>query len=361
MQEKNTNTTKGLVSIIIPVYNVEKYLRECIQSAIEQTYNNIEVILVDDGSPDDCPQVCDEYASLDHRVRTVHQDNRGLSAARNTGLAAAKGEYIYFLDSDDFIREDAIQTLIEEADGKGLDVVVFDALVTGEDGRVDESNRYYIRDGRYDVVDEGKTLFAEMLRNFSYKSSVPLLFIRHSCLINNNLSFYEGILHEDELFTFLLLMQCNRTGHLPKTLYYRRMRSDSIMTSPSTENNFLGYLCVFGEMVNFYRQHYFSAVVDEAVRSHIVEKFNTTYSRYIRLSKIKRAKNEIYKKQLFLLMRTSGICSGMRIVLYCLYQRLYKIYCDLGLVRITRFVKYVSRNGRCWISRLHAHVDGKHM
>lgn len=92
---------KDLISIIVPVYKVEKYLRRCIQSIICQTYSNIEIILVDDGSPDRCPEICDEYASKDERIKVIHQENKGVSAARNAGLDAAKGEYVAFVDSDD--------------------------------------------------------------------------------------------------------------------------------------------------------------------------------------------------------------------------------------------------------------------
>jgi glycosyltransferase involved in cell wall biosynthesis len=101
-----------LISVIIPVYNVELYLKQCIDSVINQTYKNLEIILVDDGSPDNCPQICDDYAKQVNRIVVIHQKNQGLSAARNTGLDVCKGDFIYFLDSDDFIRENAIENLM---------------------------------------------------------------------------------------------------------------------------------------------------------------------------------------------------------------------------------------------------------
>ena len=94
---------KSLVSVIIPVYNVEHYLCQCIDSVLAQTYTNLEIILVDDGSPDGCPQICDEYAAKDKRIVVIHKGNGGLSDARNAGLNICKGEYIYFIDSDDII------------------------------------------------------------------------------------------------------------------------------------------------------------------------------------------------------------------------------------------------------------------
>lgn len=104
---------KSLVSVIIPIYNVERYLRQCIDSVLAQTYTNLEIILVDDGSPDGCPQICDEYAAKDKRIIVIHKENGGLSDARNAGLDICKGDYIYFLDSDDYIGNDTISNLYQ--------------------------------------------------------------------------------------------------------------------------------------------------------------------------------------------------------------------------------------------------------
>ena len=92
-----------MISVIVPVYKVEEYLSECIESILAQTYEDFELILVDDGSPDKCPRICDEYAVKDTRIRVIHQDNGGLSVARNTGISEAKGEWLVFVDSDDFV------------------------------------------------------------------------------------------------------------------------------------------------------------------------------------------------------------------------------------------------------------------
>lgn len=101
------------VSIIVPVYNVEKYLDRCMQSLLNQTLSDIEIIMVDDGSPDRCPQMCDEYAAKDRRVRVIHKENGGLGLARNTGLDAATGEYVAFVDSDDFTSVEAYENLLK--------------------------------------------------------------------------------------------------------------------------------------------------------------------------------------------------------------------------------------------------------
>ena len=102
---------KPLISVIVPIYNVEKYLPQCIESILRQTYTNLEIILVDDGSPDSCPQICDDYAAKDSRIKVIHQANSGVSAARNSGLKIAKGKYIGFIDGDDYIEPDMYEYL----------------------------------------------------------------------------------------------------------------------------------------------------------------------------------------------------------------------------------------------------------
>lgn len=113
-----------LISIVIPVYGVEKYLDKCVESVIKQTYHNIEVILVDDGSPDACPEMCDRWAKKDPRIKVIHQRNMGLGPARNTGIDAAQGEYIGFVDSDDWIQPEMYQRLVEEAQKSTADIVI---------------------------------------------------------------------------------------------------------------------------------------------------------------------------------------------------------------------------------------------
>ena len=116
----------SLVSIIVPVYNVEPYIETCIQSLIRQTMGNIEVILVDDGSTDRSGELCDQYAEADERIRVIHKQNGGLSSARNAGISAAKGEYLLFVDSDDYVSASLVEKTVSCAEQNQADVVVFD-------------------------------------------------------------------------------------------------------------------------------------------------------------------------------------------------------------------------------------------
>lgn len=128
--------TEGLVSVVLPIYNVERYLERSIKSVVDQTYINLEILLIDDGSPDNCAEICDKWAEKDSRIKVIHKKNAGLGMARNTGIENAVGEYIYFLDSDDYIALDTIEKCYLLAKGKDADIVTFGCNNVGSDGRI---------------------------------------------------------------------------------------------------------------------------------------------------------------------------------------------------------------------------------
>ena len=219
-----------MVSVIIPVYNVEKYLAECVDSVLCQTYTDYEVILVDDGATDSSGQICDDYARKDPRIRVIHQPNGGLSAARNTGLNAARGEYIYFLDSDDYITSDALEYMVATAEQAQADVVFFDGFVFFDECEDDGNASRYVRRSCYPSA-AGREMLQQLLHKEEYRTAVPLMLFRTAYLIQNDLHFWEGIIHEDELFTFLVYNADGTVAHCHKQLYARRIRPASIMTS----------------------------------------------------------------------------------------------------------------------------------
>lgn len=135
------------ISVIIPVYKVEKFIHACVDSVLQQTYENLEVILVDDGSPDQCPAICDQYAAQDTRIRVIHQENQGVSVARNTGIAAITGDYVMYLDSDDFLKPDYCEKMLLALEKTGADIAVgeidtvdeFGNKISGDDYHISES------------------------------------------------------------------------------------------------------------------------------------------------------------------------------------------------------------------------------
>lgn len=183
------------VSIIIPIYNVERYLDECIQSVLSQSYRDLEIILVDDVSPDGCPKMCDEYALKDSRIKVVHRGkNGGLSAARNSGLKVAVGEYVYFLDSDDKLFPHSIASLVAFAKKyPGVDLVQGNIEIQGKHSHYSD---VLSKQPEYISYNGGT-------RTPIYISCPVTAWnkmIRRSLLVDNNITFVEGLLHEDEMF-----------------------------------------------------------------------------------------------------------------------------------------------------------------
>ena len=226
------------VSVIIPVYNVEKYLSECIDSVLRQSLSDMEIICIDDGSTDGSAQILEEYRKKDRRIKVIHQKNAGASAARNAGIANASGEYIYFLDSDDYIDPAALEFLSNEMDKDRLDVLFFDAEAFYESEKLEEmfpsfkTNYTYKRSAALDGIYTGQEILALFRKINGYRVSPVLQMLRKSHLINNKLSFYDGIIYEDNLFTFQSLLAAKRTSHRDRVLYYRRVRENSATTSP---------------------------------------------------------------------------------------------------------------------------------
>lgn len=239
-----------MISVIIPVYNVETYLKQCVNSVLEQTYQHYEVILVDDGATDNSGQICDDYAALDDRISVIHKTNSGLSDARNAGLDVAKGEYIYFLDSDDWIEKETLATLVKTTDSTNADLVFFDSMCFDDVGKGYQIPQNYIRNHLYST-DTGLRIFEQQQRNKEFHSAVPLLFIRKSFLEKTGIRFYSKILYEDMIFTFKALVKADIVAQCQKAFYQRRYRLNSITTSKLKEHNYVSSAVVFQEITSF--------------------------------------------------------------------------------------------------------------
>lgn len=243
---------KSLVSIVIPVYKVEKYLDECVKSVINQTYKNLEIILVDDGSPDNCGSMCDNYAQTEVRIVVIHQLNGGLSKSRNVGLKNAKGEYVYFLDSDDYIEDNSIESLINTIETEEADFVFFDGETFFDSYETDAFVSDYERKAQYTTC-RGKEQLLLLLNNNEYRTAVPLSLFKREYLLKNDLRFLEGILHEDELFMYLAFVSNGVVAHCHKKLYHRRMHCDSIMTTDNILQKYESMRVIFDELWNKYQ------------------------------------------------------------------------------------------------------------
>lgn len=215
-------------SVIIPFYNTEDYIEECVNSVINQTLSDIEIICVNDGSTDKSPEIVKALAEKDSRIKIVTKENGGLSSARNAGLAVARGEYILFLDSDDYIELKALEYLYAEAKNESLDQLYFTASSFCDDGG--EADYNYDRSADYSGVMTGRKMFEIMSENAEFRPSACLQLIKRSFLEENDISFINGIYYEDNPFTMECLFKAKRVRYDAVSLYNRRLRSGSIMT-----------------------------------------------------------------------------------------------------------------------------------
>ncbi len=203
-----------LISIIVPVYNVEKYLQECLDSVLAQTYKNLEIILIDDGSTDNCPQICDDYAAKDKRIKVIHQKNQGVSAARNAGLKMAKGEYIGFVDSDDYIKPDMYEYLYQLISKDNADMAMCNMCQTDTFRSSDPIEKDYLFISAKDIFNYSDWMLPV---NKLYKSSIFY-----------NIRFQEGLSHgEDAYAIFKIIQKISFISLGKEAKYYYRQNNSS--------------------------------------------------------------------------------------------------------------------------------------
>lgn len=244
---------KPKISVIIPVYNVEKYLDECLSSACIQAPCDIEILCINDSSIDGSQSILDKWQNKDSRVKVLQHDrNLGLSEARNTGLRNAQGEYVLFLDSDDMFAPNIYRMVLKYM-STGIDTLWFNASCLFEfqsiASRFDNFIRWYDVPEIYIQKNSGKKMFTDAVLNRHYRAPVYLYCSRRDFLEFSGLSFYPGILHEDELWTVELFMKCKAMTHIKDKLYVRRFREDSIVTGKYSEKKAKSLLTVINEII----------------------------------------------------------------------------------------------------------------
>ena len=218
------------VSIIIPVYNSVRYLEDCLNSVVNQTYQQIEIILVNDGSTDGSLQIMKSFAAKDGRIVILSQPNRGVSAARNAGLRTAKGDYILFVDSDDTVRNDTVKVLCRQAVATGAEIVIGNVYFCSPDGRQASLFRRVAAYAGQSVM-TGEQCFSQFMEASIFPPLVFLYFTKRSFILDNQLFFEEGIVHEDELWCIRTLIQAPQVSVADFFHYFYHERKGSIMHS----------------------------------------------------------------------------------------------------------------------------------
>lgn len=235
------------ISIIIPVYNVEKYLERCIDSILSQDFRDFELILVDDGSTDKCSEICEEYKLRDKRVIVLHKENGGLSSARNAGLEIARGEYVGFIDSDDWIEENAFPKLYQFGVKNDLEIIIFGMQVVDEFGKRKkycgvEENQLYDRE----------TAFYEMVCNGRFREEACNKFYKRELF--EGIRYPVGRIHEDTFTTYKLIEKAERIGYYKGVFYNYFQRKDSIMANAKISFN-IDRVEAIGELVECIRKY----------------------------------------------------------------------------------------------------------
>ncbi|WP_130858643.1 glycosyltransferase family 2 protein [Gracilibacillus phocaeensis] len=220
------------VSIIVPIYNVEPYIHRCLDSIIHQTYSNLEIILVDDGSPDDCGKIANDYQQTDRRVHVIHQENAGLSDARNQGVKRASGDYTMFVDSDDWLKETMVEMMMTYMISYQADVVQTAFYYAYQD-KLLVDQRYFKEHDRPVLLQQDRLMYElianEKVKNFAWGKLYKTSFIR-------NIPFKKGVLFEDVFWAHHVMHQVDRYLILHQPMYYYYQRDNSIAATYTTRS-----------------------------------------------------------------------------------------------------------------------------
>lgn len=310
------------ISIIVPVYNVEEYIKRCMDSLIDQSFEAYEIIVVNDGTKDNSMEYVYKLQSEYKNIIICEQENKGLSAARNTGIARAKGEYLIFCDSDDALEQNCLQKLYNEAINKNLDILLYDAKAfdrTEHEIMVNE----YIRENFTEEVLSGREMLKELVDKKQYAASACMFLIKRKLIIENNLKFMENILHEDELFTPIVLITAKRVEHRGWPVYLRYIREGSIITSNNVLARMRSMEIVIVELIEFLRKQPTNQE-NIALRSIIIERIKFFLGQTLLIEGLDEELSN-KRKRIRRLVKENHMRLGFEFECYVLWLRLKKL------------------------------------
>lgn len=317
-----------LVSVIVPIYNVGKYLDECLVHLERQTLKEIEVIMVNDGSTDDSPEIAQKYVDRNSNFRLINRENGGLSVARNTGMQYASGKYLYFLDSDDYLADTALYELFQIAEQNCLDVLKFSAY-TFEENSTEFEWKHYKYKGNYAGIYTGVQLLTNVIENHDdIMVSCCMIFARRELMDKYQLRFYEGIIHEDNLFHWSLLALSQRVMVYNKPLYYRRCRPGSIMMTLNNYQRFRAFILSAKEADCFLELH--SEIKETGIDRYIyffLWNANEAYRSLERRQRKTKETRNLYRMDRALLLKYRRF-NVIRMVLFAIHPNIAWLYAD---------------------------------
>lgn len=306
-----------LVSIIVPIYNVEKYLNRCIITLVNQSFKNIEIILVDDGSPDNCSSICDSWIKKDTRIKVIHKENGGLSDARNAGIKIAKGDYLCFVDSDDYVHKDYIKVLFELCQKYDSDISVCrNYKVTGDE----DYNKELPKGNDFTSNSED---FIYKKKHF-YCVAWGKLYKRK---IFNNIRYPKGKIHEDVAVIYKILYEAKKIAFTDLKLYYYFVNPKSIMREAYS----IKHLDILDNLYDCYK--YFINKKEEKIAfiilndyiDNILNEYKNICSSQINSREIRKSIIDKYKKEYKTVIRSCnlGFVSKIKYIIYRFCPKLY--------------------------------------
>lgn len=241
---------EDLVSVIVPIYKVEQYLEKCVNSIKNQTYKNLEIILVDDGSPDNCPALCDSLAKTDNRIKVIHKTNGGLSDARNVGFSSSTGKYISFVDSDDYLNTNFIETLYNNLINTDADMSICSFLKVQENENIDNLIVENAEIFEFDDSNKFEQLYGPY--KLEFVTAWGKLYKRE---IFEKIKYPVGKINEDEFVCHHILSLCKKICYTDSKYYYYLQRQNSIMNQKYTEKNFNAFEGLYDRFL-FFKENY---------------------------------------------------------------------------------------------------------
>ncbi len=275
---------KEVISIVVPIYKVEKYIKKCIDSIIKQTYKNLEIILVDDGSPDECGKICDEYAQKDKRIKVIHKENGGLSDARNMGIDISTGKYICFVDSDDYIDDKYIELLYDAIRENNVEIAQCGIKKITEDEVLIEDIGY-----KENNLKNGKQMLKDLyITNWE---NIIVWNKMYLAKLFDDIRFPKGKIHEDEYTTYKILYKANKIAILKDCLYNYRQNIESI-TGKKFNIKRLDGLEALNKRLDFFKNNKERELYELTLKNYLV----MLRKYYINVKKNIKSSHDIQKK-----------------------------------------------------------------
>ena len=311
----NTDKKEYGISVIMPCYNTEQYVEETLKSVLNQSFKDYEIICLNDGSTDGTLEILKRYQQSYPNIRVISSENHGIAYQRNTGVQCAQGKYIYYMDSDDLLKENCLETLYQYAEADNLDVVYFEADSFYETKEIEEAFPQFLtlyhRHKEYDGIYDGRNLYIQMENAGDIKMSVGLQFTRRQFLQDNNIKFGTERYFEDNLYTVKVTLKAGKARCVRDNLYLRRVRANSIMTTSENKTRFESYLEVVRGLMQILEEEKQDFVLQEAIYKRIRGTFINVYKDYLKVPE--KEKEEFFGEKGSPLYLLTGMASFINI------------------------------------------------